>query len=117
MYLELNSHCFSNHLDIKRFSTSRFSSDGITQDTIIILFLKIGWRVLKNNNKMSERPCSIDFPSLENKISIFEQGSTIANKVQKHQKQKNNEDKETFKGHEDISRLTPFSTTTKIDER
>ena len=66
---------------------------------------------------MSERPTSVHFPSLENKISIFEQGSSNANKIQKYQKRKNNEDEQKTKQNEDKIRLASTSPTSEIDKR
>ena len=66
---------------------------------------------------MSERPTSVHFPSLENKISIFEQGSNNANKAQKHHKQKNNEDEQKTKQNEDKNRLVSTYPTSEINRR
>ena len=66
---------------------------------------------------MGERQASVDFPSLGNKISIFEQGSNNSNKVQKHRKQKNIEDEEKTKQNVDKSRLASTSAISENDKR
>ena len=70
-----------------------------------------------NNNKMSERPTSVHFPSLGNKISIFEQGTNNANKVQKRQKQQNNENEQKTKQNKNKSQSASTSPTSEIDKR